>query len=76
MPVRRGGFTTFSVQMATSGFGTRLEHQGLVIALNISTYIILSGMSVFGTIVQGTNLEIMSLLTSNTPGRISTYIER
>jgi hypothetical protein len=30
----------------------------------------------FGVRVQRTNLEIMSLLTSNTPGRITTYIER
>jgi len=30
----------------------------------------------FGVSVQRTNLEIMSLLTSNTPGGITTYIER
>jgi len=45
-------------------------------ALSIATYIISSGMSVFGASVQRTNLEIMSLLTSNTPGGITTYIER
>jgi hypothetical protein len=37
------------------------------IALSIVTYIISSGMSVFGVSVQRKILEIMSLLTSNTP---------
>jgi len=32
-------------------------------------------MSVFGLSILWTNLEIMSLLTSNTPGGITTYIE-
>jgi len=41
-----------------------------------SEYIISSCMSVFGATVQRTSLEIMSLLTSNTVGRITTYIER
>jgi len=33
-------------------------------------------MSVFGASVHRTNLEIISLLTSNTPGGITTFIER
>ena len=33
-------------------------------------------MSVFVAIIKRTNLEILSLLRSNTPGRITTYIER
>jgi hypothetical protein len=33
-------------------------------------------MSVLGASVQRTNLEIMFLVTSNTPGGITTYIER
>jgi len=40
------------------------------------TYIILSDMSAFGVSVQRTNWEIMTLLTSNTTGGITTYIER
>jgi len=34
-----------------------------------------SGLSVFGVSVQRTHLEVMSLLTNNTPGGITTYIE-
>jgi hypothetical protein len=45
-------------------------------ALRIATYIISSRMSVFGESVQRMNLEIMSLLTSNTLSRITNYIER
>jgi len=62
--------------MATSGGANRFSQHGLQIALSIATYIISSGMSDFGGSVQRTNLEIMSLLTSNTPGWITTYIER
>jgi hypothetical protein len=47
----------------------------LQIALSIATYIIASDMSVFGVSVQRMNLEIMSLLTTNTPGGIPTYTE-
>jgi hypothetical protein len=36
----------------------------------------LEGMSVFGANVQRTNLEIMCILTRNTPGGITTYVER
>jgi hypothetical protein len=61
--------------MATSGVANQFELYGLQIALSIATYIISSGMSVFGASVQRTTLEMMSLLTSNTPGRITTYIE-
>jgi len=43
---------------------------------SIATYIILSSMSVLGASIQMMNLEIMSHLTSNTPGVITTYIER
>jgi len=53
-----------------------VQQHSLQIALSIVTYIISSGMSVVGASVQRTNLEIMSLLTSNTPGGITTYIER
>jgi len=62
--------------MATSGIANRFWQHGLQIALSIATYIISSAMSVFGAIVQRTNLEIISLLTSNTPDGITTYIER
>jgi hypothetical protein len=65
----------FSVQMATSGVANRFYHHDLQIALSIATYIISSGMSVFGASVQRTNMEIMFLLTSNTPGGMTTYIE-
>jgi len=76
IPAPRAGITMFSVQMATSGVANRFQQHGLQIALSIATYIISSGMSGFGASVQRTNLEIMSLLTSNAPGRIITYIER
>jgi len=65
----------FSVQMATSGVANLFEQHGLQIAQSIATYIISSGMSVVGTSVQRTNFEIMSLLTSNTPGGITTFLE-
>jgi len=67
--------TMLSVQMATSGIANRFQQHGLQIALSIATYIIWSGMSVIGASVQRTNMEIMSLLTSNTPGGITTYME-
>jgi len=44
-------------------------------AQRMVTYIILSGMSLFHAGVQRTNLEILWLLTSNTPGGIITYIQ-
>jgi len=68
--------TTFSVQTATSGVAKQILLHGLQIALSIATYIILSDMSGFGARVQRTNLKIMSLLTTNTPGGISTYLKR
>jgi len=46
------------------------------VALSIATYIISSGMSALGASVQRMNLNIMSHLTSNTPGGISTNKER
>jgi len=61
--------------MATSGISNQFYRHGLQIALSIATYIILSGRSVLGASVQRMNLEIMSLLTSNTQGRMTTYIE-
>jgi len=76
IPALRVGITTFSEQMATSGVGNRFSQHGLQIAQSIATYIISSGMSVYGVSVQRTNLEIMSHLTSHTPSRITTYIER
>ena len=66
----------FSVQMTTSGVANRFQQHGLPIALSKATYIILSSMSVFGASVRRTNLKIMSHLTSNTAGGITTYIER
>ena len=48
----------------------------MLITLSIATYITLSGMSVFDVSVQGTNLEIMCLLPSNTPEVITTCIKR
>jgi hypothetical protein len=62
--------------MATSGVANRFKQHSLQIIQNIATYIISNGMSVFGVSVQRPKLEIMSLLTSNTPGRIRTFIER
>jgi len=74
-PSTGAGITTHSVQMATSGFANRFQQQGLQIAQSLAIYIILSGMTVFGVSVQRSNLEIMSLLTSNTLGGITTNIE-
>jgi hypothetical protein len=61
--------------MATSGVVNLFQQLELQIALSIATYIISSAMSVFGASVQRPNLEIMSVLTSNTSGGITTYIE-
>jgi len=63
----QAGITTCSVQMAPSGVAHRFQQHGLQIALSIATDIILCGMSDFGASVHRTNLEIMSLLTSNIP---------
>ena len=51
------------------------QQHGLEMTLSIGTYTILSGIYVCCVSVQRTNLEIMSLLTSNTPSGITTYIE-
>jgi len=67
--------TTFSVQMATSGVANQFQLHGLHIALSIVTYIISSGMSLFGLSVQRTNKETMPFLISNTAGGITTQIE-
>jgi hypothetical protein len=75
IPTPRAGITTFSVQMATSGIANHFKQHGLQIDLSIATYIISSGMSVFVSSVQTTYLEIISLLTSNTTGGITIYIE-
>jgi hypothetical protein len=61
--------------MATSGVANQFQQHGLQITQSIATYIISSDMSVFGVYVQSTNMEIMSLLPSNSPGGITTYIE-
>jgi hypothetical protein len=76
IPTPRAGITMFSVQMATSGIAKRFSQHGLQIAQSVATYLVSSSMSLFGASVQRTNLETMSLLTSNTPGGITTYIER
>jgi len=76
LPVPRAGKTTFSVQIATSGIANQFWMHCLQIAQSIVTYIISSGMPIFGDSVHRTNLEIMLLLTSNTLGGTTTYIER
>jgi hypothetical protein len=75
MPAPRAGITTFYVHIATSGVVNRFKQHGLQIAQSTANYIFSSGMSVFDASVQRTNLEIISLLTSNTPGLLTTYIE-
>jgi hypothetical protein len=62
--------------MATSGIANWFEQHHLEIAQSKVSYIISSGMSDFGKSVQRTNLQTMSLVTSNTPGGITTSIER
>jgi hypothetical protein len=62
--------------MVTADIVNWLHQHWLQIALSIATYIIASDMTVFGPSVQGTNKESISLLTSNTPSGIKTYIER
>jgi hypothetical protein len=59
--------------MVTSGVTNQFCQHGLQIGLSIATYIILSSMLASGVSVQRTNLVIMSLLTSNTHGGITTY---
>jgi len=44
--------------------------------MSIATYNISSSMAVYGATVERTNWEIMSLLTRNTSGRITTDIKR
>jgi hypothetical protein len=75
IPAPRAGIIMFSVHMANSPIANQFQQHGWQIARSIGTYIISSDMSVFGVSVQRTNLEIMSLLRSNTPGGITTYIE-
>jgi len=75
IPGPRAGIITVSGQMATSGVVNRFLQHRLQMAMGVATYIISSSMSVFGASVQRTNLVIMSLLTSNTPGGITTCIE-
>jgi len=62
--------------MATSAIANRILQHGLQITKSVEIYIISSGMFVFGVIVQRTNLQIMSLLKRNTPGRITTNLGR
>jgi len=61
--------------MATPGVDNKFYQHDLQIAQSIVTYIIPTTMSVFGVSVQRTNLAIMSLLASNTPGGITTCTE-
>jgi len=74
--VLRAGIPLFSVLVATLGVATQFQQHGFLIALSIVTYIFSIGMAVFGASVQSTNLDSMSLLISNTPGWITTYVER
>jgi len=75
IPTPSVAITMFSVQMVTSGIANWFKQHGLQMALSPVTYIISSGMSVFGASVQRMNLEMISLLTSNTHGGITTYTE-
>jgi hypothetical protein len=61
--------------MASSGIANQFWQHGFQIALSIATYVISINMFVFGASVQKTKLEIMSLLTSNTPAGITTDLE-
>jgi hypothetical protein len=61
--------------MATSGIANQFHQHALEIALSIRTYIMSSNRPDFGASVTQTNLEILSLVTGNTPSRITTYIE-
>ena len=76
LPAPRAGIIMFSVQMETSGIANWFQQHGLQNALRIATYVISCGMSVLDASVQRMNWEIMSLLTSNTPGGITTCTER
>ena len=75
IPAPRAGSTKFSVPMATLGIANWFWQHRLQIALSVATYIISSSMCVFGPSMQRTNFDNMSLLTSNTPGGITIYIE-
>jgi hypothetical protein len=71
--VPRVGITTFSTQMAISGIVNWFSHHGLQIALEIRCLHHL-GRHVCGRCENPrTNLQIMFLLTSNTPREITTY---
>jgi len=75
IPAPGAGISTFSFQMATSGIGNRFWQNGFQIPQSIATYVITSGVSNCGGSVETSNFEIMCILTSNAPGRITTYIE-
>jgi hypothetical protein len=72
IPAPRQGSTVFSLQTASSRIANWFPQHGLQIAQGIVTNIISSYMSVIGVCVQRMNLEIMCILTSNTPGGITT----
>ena len=76
MTAPRAAITTFSVQMGTSGVENWFQQHGLQIPKSIATNIISCGMSDYGAGVRRTILEIICLLTSDTHGGITTYIER
>ena len=76
IPVPRASIKMFSLTMASPGVALRIYQQGFQVALSIATYIISRGRSVLCASIQRTNLEIMPLLASNTPGGIITCIER
>jgi hypothetical protein len=75
VPTPKTGIAMFPKLMVTGDIANRFKNHGLPIALSIATYSISCGMSVYGTCGKNTNLEIMSLLTSNIPGGIPNYIE-
>jgi len=76
IPAPRAGITKFPVQEATPDIANMFQQHGLQIAVSIVTYIIPSGMFVFGMIVQRKHMAIMSLQTGNTPTGITTHMER
>jgi hypothetical protein len=61
--------------MATSGVANRGQQHSLQIVQSIATYIISSDMSVFGVTVKRKNVEILCILTNNTPGGMATNRE-
>jgi hypothetical protein len=62
----------FTALRLSSGIANHLQQQSMEMALRIATYVITSSMSGFGDSVETPKLGIMTLLTTNTFGRITT----